>query len=413
MKGLMRIVEARGAKVSGSDLALGGHSAKNIGNNIELVVFSGAVGEDNVELIEAKRRKISCIERGEFLGQLCKSFDKVIAVAGTHGKTTTSAMLGGVMREATLHFGGQFSTLNFQRSIEDIDGIRLGGDTLITEACEFRRSMLYIKEAVAIITNVDFDHPDCYRDRGEYFKAFKKFAKQSLAVIICGDDRRTRGLVRNKVVITFGFEEGNDYRAVNITESDNGVEFDVVTQYGGVGRIKLNVPGRHNALNALCAVVTALNFGLEFDEVAGRLENFLGVKRRMELIGDLDGREVWLDYAHHPKEIECALSAVGGRKTTVVFQPHTYSRLRSLWEEFGEVLNNKAGHADISRVIVLPVYAAREKALKGVGGREFAEQSGFYYADSFKRARAYLKTECDQDEIILLLGAGDIDKVII
>ena len=159
MRGLMRIAESRGATASGSDLALNGHSADNIGENVKLVVYSGAVAEDNIEFIEAKRRGIPCVERGEFLGRLCGSFENVIAVAGTHGKTTTSAMLGCVMREAALHFGGQCSMLSAQGAIEDIDGVRLGGDTLITEACEFRRSMLHIKEAVAVITNIDFDIP--------------------------------------------------------------------------------------------------------------------------------------------------------------------------------------------------------------------------------------------------------------
>jgi len=420
----MRIAEVRGAKVSGSDLALGGHSAENIGDDVELVVFSGAIAEDNVELAEAKRRGIECIERGAFLGQLCRGFERVIAVAGTHGKTTTAAMLGCVIRDATLHFGGQCSMLSEQGSIEEVNGVRLGDDTLITEACEFRRSMLHIKEAVTVITNVDFDHPDCYKDDAEYFGAFEELATQSKAVIVCGDDVRVKDIARDKVVISVGFDEGNDYRAVNLNENEGEVSFDVVfndhsaamrhpSKEGNfskdniLGKIKLNIMGRHNALNALCAVVTTLNFGVEFDDIAKRLEGFLGVGRRMERLGKLGERDVWLDYAHHPKEIACALEAFKGQKVAVVFQPHTYSRLRSLWNEFGSALSNKS----LTRVVVLPVYAAREKAVEGIGGKEFAEKFGFCYAESFAVAREYLDKECGADEVILLLGAGDVDKV--
>jgi len=472
----MRIAEVRGAKVSGSDLALGGHSSENVGEDVELVVFSGAIVEDNVELAEAKRRGIECIERGGFLGQLCQGFERVIAVAGTHGKTTTAAMLGCVMREATLHFGGQYKEIREKKEerrkrahgessslrggeadeaipcevrsaheiassaspprndgnedesscIEDIkiDGVRLGDDTLITEACEFRRSMLHIKEAVTVITNVDFDHPDCYKDDAEYFGAFEELATQSKAVIVCGDDVRIRNIAKDKVVVSFGFDEGNDYRAVNLSENEGEVSFDVVfndhsaamrhpskdgnfSKDNILGTIKLNIMGRHNALNALCAVVTALNFGVKFGDIAKRLEGFLGVGRRMERLGKLGERDVWLDYAHHPKEIACALEAFKGQKVAVVFQPHTYSRLRSLWDEFGSALSNKS----LTRVVVLPVYAAREKAVEGVGGQEFAEKFGFCYAESFGVAREYLDKECGGDEVILLLGAGDVDKV--
>ena len=403
MRGLAKIAAARGCCVTGSDLVIEGHAADNVGG-AELVVYTGAVSADNAELVEARRRGIPCIERGEYLGKLAAEFDRVIAVAGTHGKTTTAAMIGCIIEDATLHFGGRYTTING----ESVGGVRLGGSLFLTEACEFRRSMLHIKGGLAVITNVDFDHPDCYADEREYFAAFEEFTRGHRAVITCGDDARLKKIASDKVVVTFGFGEGNDYRAVNIGEGG----FDVVCGGEWLGRISLKPLGRHNVLNALCAAAAACELGVNWVDIARRLAAFEGVDRRMQRLGDLDGRRVYLDYAHHPDEIGSALGAFEGSKIAAVFQPHTYTRLKSLWERFAASL----GGAGIERVIVLPVYAAREKPLAGVGGREFAQylstvRDNVIFAQAFGEAREYLERECGIDEVILLLGAGDVDGV--
>jgi len=392
MKGLMKIAAARGATVTGSDLALNGHNASNIGN-AGLVVYSGAVVEDNVELVEARRRGILCVERGEYLGQLAAEFERVVAIAGTHGKTTTAAMIGCIIEDATLHFGGRYRTTN-----ESVDGVRLGGSLFVTEACEFRRSMLHIRGGLAVITNTDFDHPDCYKDKEEYFSAFEQFAAGHRAIIACGDDPRLREMAG----VSFGFGEHNDYRAVNIS----GSSFVVLCGKEVLGRIDLKMPGRHNILNALCAVAVALELGVAWADIAERLAAFEGVDRRMERLPDFEGKRAYLDYAHHPDEIKRAVETFEGAKVAVVFQPHTYTRLSSLWQRFAAALSG------VNRIILLPVFAAREKPLAGIGGREFAESICAYYAGDFAAAREYLAKNCAKDEIILLLGAGDVDKVL-
>jgi len=410
MRGLMRIAQSKGISVSGSDWVYGGHGAGNISADVGLVVYSGAIALDNVELVEAKKRGIPTVERGEYLGRLCGQFGRVIAVAGTHGKTTTSAMLGCIMAESSLHFGGSYVTNG-----ERVDGVRVAGTTLITEACEYKRSMLHISGGIAVITNVDFDHPDCYKDKADYMDAFVDFARGHRTVIHNGDDAKLRGIGANRRTITFGLGEDNDYCAVDISTNPlAGSAFGVVKGDEYLGKVSLKLFGLHNVVNALCAITAAHTMGTDWDTIANRLKDFGGLERRLERLENIDNRAVYLDYAHHPDEIACAAAAFGMQPVSVVMQPHTYTRLMSLWERFGESLCGK----NIVRVVVLDVYAAREvRPIDGKGSEEFCQylsgiRNNVYYAPSFGDAKSHLLAQCSADETILLLGAGDVDRVI-
>ena len=393
MSGIAEVLLNLGYEVSGSDLkrsevtdrleALGatvheGHDADHVGN-ADVVVFSSAARRTNPEIAEAERRHIPVIPRAEMLAELMR-LRYGIAVAGAHGKTTTTSMIALVLERAGLDptavIGGRLSAFG--------SNARLGrGDYMVAEADESDRSFLRLTPTVAVITNIDREHLESYRDYDDLQQAFVDFANKVPfygAVVACADNEPVRHAVARMTrrVITYGLEwPGADYRALDVSLSGFESHALVVRNDaaspagagGAVGRttelgsIRLGVPGRHNLQNALAAVAVAGELGIGFERVAAALAGFRGAERRFEVRGEAGGVMVIDDYGHHPTEIAAVLTtarAALGRRIVAVFQPHRYSRTRQLREEFGPAL------AEADEIVLTDIYAAGEDPLPGV-----------------------------------------------
>lgn len=388
MSRLRELCELSGHETSGSDVLESGHSPQNV-VGADMVVYSSAIHENNVELAEASRLGVACVTRAELLGSIASGYEQVIAIAGTHGKTTTCAMTAQALSSfpVTTHIGGDVADTN-------------GGKIFLTEACEYQRSFLSLRPSVGVILNAEWDHPDCYESQTEYEQAFVDFAKNASLLIVNGDDAFLSG-VEHKNKITFGLARGNDFYA-----REQGGGFSVWYKDIYIGEIALAVKGRHNVLNALAATVIALTLGVNLREISSRLGAFGGVKRRMEKLGEWRGRTVYSDYAHHPTEIRAALS-VFNRPPVVFFEPHTYSRTRAYLGDFATAF------ASAKRVALLPVYAARESGGDGVLGELFSRLSeaketrllGGY--DEIEETLEMFTSERDE---VVFMGAGSIDS---
>lgn len=403
MKVLRRIADSKGYITTGSDITLGGHNENNV-ENADVAVYTTAVGEYNCEVVRARARGIPVYERAEYLGTVSREYKKVIAVAGTHGKTTATGFCEQIFlpKDPTVHIGG--TVLG--------EAGRVGGsEYFICEACEYKRSFLHLKPSVAVILNAELDHTDYYKDTADYLSAFQSFANNSDIVVINGDDENCSRL-RLKNRVTFGLGKNNYLRAENVEKTARGHAFTLVAGGRKIGRVELGVKGEHNVYNALAAAAVAGVCGLSFEETKSGLENFGGAKRRFEHIGNFGGCNVYSDYAHHPSEIKTTVASArdaGNGKVTLVFEPHTYTRLKSLLGGFVESLSG----AD--RIIVAPVYAAREKPLAGVSSNDLVRgliDGGKHavYIDSFFGIEKYLKDTVESGETVVFTGAGDIDK---
>jgi UDP-N-acetylmuramate--alanine ligase len=342
-----------------------------------------------------------------------------IAVAGTHGKTTTTSMTGLVLLE-----GGLDPTILVGGDVEAINGnARLGdGDVFVTEACEAFSSFLELRPSVAVVTNIDADHLDHYEDLASIEGAFTRFLRQvdeGGCVIACVDDNGARGVLTSKDalttrLVTYGSREDADLRAVDVDVDSPKASFSVMRDGKALGRIALNAPGMHNVLNALAAAAVGLEQGVSFDAIRNALMKYAGAGRRFEILGEAAGVMVVDDYAHHPAEIAATLQAAkrGWRRRVVaVFQPHLYSRTKFFLKDFAKSLSL----AD--RVIVTDIYAAREKPIPGVSARQIIEAM-----DDAGRARAeYTPDKADvadrllpdlkPDDMVIVMGAGDIRAV--
>ncbi len=403
MKALRRIVESKGYSTTGSDITLGGHNADNVAN-ADVAIYTTAVGEDNCEVSRAREMGIPVYERAEFLGLLSREYGKVIAVAGTHGKTTATGFCARVFKpkDPTVHIGGNV-----------IGGLEcVGGDGyFITEACEYKRNFLHLKPDIGVILNAELDHTDYYRDVDDYVSAFRSFANNSKLLVVNGDDERCARIPhRNK--ITYGTGENNFVRAKDIYKTERGHGFTVVAGGKEYGKIELDVPCVHSVYAALAAFCAGYAEKLSFDEIKAGLESFRGISRRFEFLGSFDGCRVYSDYAHHPSEIDGTVFSArenGCEKLTLVFQPHTYTRLKSLFPEFTESLKR----AD--RVIVAPVFAAREKPVYGISSNDLvraliSKGCRAAYIDNFFSIAEYLDNTAQSGETVVFVGAGDIDK---
>ena len=404
MKVLRRLAEAKGHVTTGSDITLCGHDEKNV-KNADVAVYTTAVGEDNPEVVCARGRKIPMYERAQFLGILSREYEKVIAVAGSHGKTTATGfcMQTFLPKNPTVHIGG---------TVAGAAGRIGGNEYFITEACEYKRSFLHLNPNIAVILNIELDHTDYYKDEEDYFSAFQSFADNSETVVINGDDGNCRR-IKGKNVITFGLGQDNYVRACNIQRSERGYGFTLVYGIKKKTRIKLGVPSRHNIYNALAAAAVGFLCGLSPTEIKTGLESFHGAARRFELLGVCENAAVYSDYAHHPTEITATVKTArevsDGKRVTLVFEPHTYSRLKSLLNGFAQSL------AGADRVIVAPVFAAREKPPGDISAGDLVreiENSGTeaVYIDNFLGISEYLSKTASDGETVVFTGAGDIDK---
>jgi UDP-N-acetylmuramate--alanine ligase len=430
MSGLARLLLHDGVRVTGSDIkesdtvaalrAAGatvavGHRAENL-NGATHVVYTAAVKADNPELAEARRRGLPAIVRAQMLARVMEG-KAGIAIAGTHGKTTTTGMAASVFMAAgadpSVLVGGEWSALN--------GNARAGrGGHFITEACEAFNSFLELHPHVAVLTNVEADHLDCHHDLAGVIAAFRKFLSQvdeDGYVVGCGDDANVRELLAGseRRAVTYGLGEGVEYTAGDLRLDQRRPVFQLVRRGEWLGEMALGVPGRHNVLNALSVCALALEEGLPFRAVAEGLAAFTGVGRRFETLGEVDGVLVLDDYAHHPTEIAATLAAARaslGRPTTVVFQPHLYSRTQLLLEEFARSFQ------DADRVIIAEIYAAREQPIDGVTGALLAERvraaepgKPVEFVADRAAIRERLAREARTGDLILVMGAGDIREV--
>lgn len=422
MSGLAEILLAMGHSVSGSDRRMSeitaylqkkgaqifeGHDAKNI-QQADYLVYSSAIPQSNPEMERARQLGIPCIRRAEMLGQL---FNRRlgIGVAGTHGKTSTTSMLGEALllagSDPTIIVGGKIR--NWQT------GARLGrGEILVAEADEYDRSFLALFPRLAVLTSLEADHLDIYKDLDDLKGTFLRFAGQVAfdgALIVNGDDPVLQELIpqMQAQVITYGLAPERDYHAADLRFEE---AFSTFSVYGGerlLGKIKLSVPGEHNIKNALAVVAAGMELEIDFNTLKQSLGSYQGVGRRFEILGSAQNILVVDDYAHHPTEIRATLqSARRGwrRKIIAVFQPHLYSRTRDFYKEFAAALDL----ADLT--LVTDVYPAREEALAGISGELIVKEmaSKTLYVEQKEQLLSALRAQARAGDMVIFIGAGDI-----
>lgn len=431
MSGLAEILASRGHQVSGTDVketavtkhlqSLGihinfGHRAENITDDITLVVYTAAIHDDNPELRAAHEKGIRIMDRAHLLGQIMDEYHDSVAVSGTHGKTTTTSMVSEILlaaeKDPTITVGGILPTIG--------SNLRIGNSPyFVAEACEYFDSFLQFNPFIAIILNVESDHLDYFKTLENIRRSFHAFAQRvpdkGLLVIsekIDHVEELTDGLTCH--VETFGLSEKANWRAENIVhEADGRNSFDVYHNSAFFTTIHLHIPGEHNITNALAAIAASAFLGAAPEDCVKGLHHYTGTERRFQLKGKKDGITVIDDYAHHPTEIKAALAAaqnVQHNTTWCVFQPHTFSRTRFLFDEFGEAFG------DADEIIIADIFAARETDDGTVSAAQLAEriaQTGksARYVGDFAAIEAYLHEHCKSGDLLMTVGAGDVYKI--
>lgn len=429
MSGIAEILLDQGFTVSGSDQSLSevterlqklgatifeGHRQENVAEDVDALVYSSAVVIDNPEVQEAHRRKIPVIRRVEMLAEVMR-LKYGIGIAGTHGKTTTTSMVSLVLMQGgldpTVIVGGKLSGLGGTNA-------RLGhGEFIVVEADEFDRSFLSIAPTIAVLTTLETDHLDCYRDLEDIKGAFIQFAAKVPFygfVVLCLDEPALLDIMpqlSKKKIITYGLNPQADVQAVEMRHKENTSSFVVVRSGSELGHITLQVPGKHNVQNSLAAIAVGLELGVPFEKAKVGIEQFTGVYRRWEKKGEVNGISLYDDYAHHPTECKATLAGVKAgwrRRVVCVFQPHLYSRTRDFYEEFGKSFLL----SDV--LVVTDVYPAREEPIQGITGelianaaKQFGHKEVHYVPDK-KKVPAHLKSFVRSGDIVITMGAGDI-----
>jgi UDP-N-acetylmuramate--alanine ligase len=393
-----------------------GHDEKHV-RDVDLVVYSSAIRPDHPEVVEGRRRGIPVVRRAEVLGEIMR-WKRGIAVAGTHGKTTTSAMtsmvLVGAGLDPTAIVGGMFRDLG-------TNALLGRSDLLVVEADEYDRSFLALHPHVAVITNIEADHLDCYRDLDEIRGAFEQFASGTPfygLVIGCVDDPNVAALLDRvpRRTLRYGLSPAADLRADALQFSGAGPEFDVALRGRKLAHFKLRVPGEHNVRNALAAIGVGLELGIQPVHIASALERFAGVERRFQHLGDYAGAPVIDDYAHHPTEIRATLSAARrsypNRRLVALFQPHLFSRTRDFAGEFADAL----GLADLA--FVVPIYPAREQPIDGVTAALISDEArrrgrkGVSLIDKeHDGIVGELRRLLSPNDVLVAMGAGDVHEI--
>jgi UDP-N-acetylmuramate--alanine ligase len=439
MSGLAEVLLNLGYKVSGSDLkssavtqrlaALGasifeGHCAENIAG-AEVVVASSAIAAGNPEVAEAHKLHVPVIQRAEMLAELMR-LKYGIAIAGMHGKTTTTSMVAAVLAagglDPTVVVGGRVDAMG--------SNARLGkSQYLVAEADESDRSFLKLSPILSVITNIDREHMDCYRNMRDVKKTFLEFMDRVPfygMVVACNDDPPLRRLLPEvqRRTVTYGTKRGSDF-LIKLGKRQANAELSLpdlrpLSRFGvnyrkqDLGEFSLHVPGVHNILNATAAIAVGVGLDISIDAIRAALDQFRGVDRRFQLRGQAAGVSVIDDYGHHPTEIKATLAAArqcGFRKIHVVFQPHRYTRTRDLMDEF------TTAFGDADSLIVLDIYAASEKPIEGITGEELArriaEKGGraAQYANSFPEAVRAVAAGAREGDMILTLGAGSVSQL--
>ena len=432
MSGLAEVLFNLGYEVSGSDIeesdvterlrVLGinlsiGHKVTNL-DDVDMVIKSTAIEGTNVELTHARKLGLPILERAELLSSLM-NMKRGVAIAGTHGKTTTTSILASIMTEAMLDptfiNGGIINSFS--------SNAKLGtGDYMLAEADESDKSFLMLQPSLEIITNIDADHLVNYKNNmNNLEEAFIKFVKKlpfNGLLVACGDDPIIKKLVGSfsRKTILYGFEDHNDYIISNYKTESFTSEFTLSYDKDSVSRLKLNLPGKHNVLNATAASVLAIEEGVSLINIKSALEKFSGIRRRMEFLGNLGDTVVIDDYGHHPTEIRNTIltlrESFPGSEITMVFQPHRFSRTKDLYEEFVEVLQLVEG------LILLEIYSAGEKPIDGISSSALLESlkdkglKNLLLANSSKHALELISSSFSKKkEVLLIQGAGSISDI--
>ncbi|WP_249066585.1 UDP-N-acetylmuramate--L-alanine ligase [Halalkalibaculum roseum] len=429
MSGMAEILLQKGYTVTGSDAREGdtikrlrelgakiyiGHDEKNI-EGADVVVFTSAVkANENLETKAAIEAGIPVIKRAEMLAELMR-MKYGIGIAGTHGKTTTTTMVGHVIQDGsfdpTIMVGGKV------HSFSETNAVVGKGDIIIVEADEFDRTFLRLSPSLAVITNIEAEHLDIYDNLEDVKNAFVEFANKVPfygAVVLCLDDPNVRSIIPEieRRTITYGLTPQAKVRARNIEVNNFYSTFTVLNDGEEIGEIKLEAPGEHNVRNALAAVAVGLELDIDFKYIKSGLERFQGVFRRFQLKADIDDIIVIDDYAHHPTEVQATLKAARNgwkeRRIVAVFQPHLYSRTKDLYQDFG------SSFFDAEVCVITDVYPSREEPIEGVDGKLIADSAReyghrqVYYVEDKQDLPNKLKEIAQAGDVIITMGAGDI-----
>ena len=416
MRPLGLVLKGMGMEVTGSDMNASvstdelmskgiqvsiGHRAENI-LGADCIIRTAAAHNDNPEIAEARSQGIPVFERAQAWGVIMQAYKNAVCIAGTHGKTTTTSMATHIFMEAgidpTVMIGGYLPLLNA--------GHRVGnGDTIVLESCEYCDSFLNFAPTLAVITNVEADHLDYFKDLQDVEKSFRKFAELSTNGILAnGDDPHVVETLEGLSYISFGFNDTNRICAKNI--SADWRHFEVVCDGTHYCHIDLSVIGKHNVLNALAAAGSAWMLNIPGDTVSAGLASFTGADRRMQYKGQINGAALYDDYAHHPEELSATIDAVrtmAPKRLVIAFQPHTYTRTKALFDDFVTELSR----ADV--VILAEIYAAREKNTIGISSKDLAQQiPGSIYCETLQQVAQQLGAVAQPGDVLLTIGAGDI-----
>ena len=429
MSGIAEVLLNLGFTITGSDRQLSpitehlenigaviyqGHRGEQVLGS-DVVVISSAIGEDNIEVKAALDLKIPVIRRAEMLGELMR-MKQGVAVSGTHGKTTTTSMVGLVLQaggfDPTLIVGGKLRSLDSNAQLGE-------GDYLVVEADEFDRSFLQLTPTIAVINNIETEHLDCYKNLDEIKTTFVTFANKVPfygAVIVCLDEESLQDIMPRleRRILTYGLTPQAEVRGTDPVFRKSQIEFTAMWRDQVLGSVNLQIPGIYNVKNALAALTVGLELEIPFEEIKKALEEFTGVHRRFEIKAEIGGVLIVDDYAHHPTEIKASLRGARDgweRRILAVFQPHLYSRTRDFFHDFGQSFFD----ADI--LVVTDIYAAREEAIPGVSGEMVANEARslghrqVVYIPDMKNVTDYLEEIVRKGDMVITMGAGDIWKV--
>lgn len=424
LSAIATVLLQQGNQISGSDAQASANTARleklgatvfigqrpeNIGDHLAAVIVSSAISADNPELQAARQQGLKIFKRADWLGQMMAGYTG-IAVAGTHGKTTTTAMIAYLLRQAgqdpTFIVGGFVPQMGTNAAAGT-------GPAFVIEADEYDHMFLGLRPQVTVVTVVEWDHPDIFPTPGhlqQAFEAFVQLVPNTGLVVGCGDAPGVPAVLRQAQagVTTYGFESSNQWRAENLRPNRRGgFRFDI-SGPGGTTTVSLAVPGRHNVLNSLAALIVGRHQGLDLTQAAEILGEFTGVERRFQIKGEAAGVTVVDDYAHHPTEIRATLAAArarfGTRPLWVVFQPHTFSRTRLLLDDFA------AAFTQADHIIIVDIFAAREKDEGQISSRDLVnamQHPDARYIGELPQAAAYLAGQVVGPTVVLTLGAGD------
>ena len=432
LSAIAEILRSRGYNVSGSDMKESdmadrlrshgidvhiGHNAENV-DQADLIIYSAAIGMDNPELVRAKERNIPAITRAQALGALMQEYDNSIAISGTHGKTTTTAMISLILNDAEMD-----PTILVGGNLGEIGGnVKVGtSQYFVTEACEYMDSFLSLKPKIEIILNIDSDHLDYFKDVDHIARSFDQFAglvPEDGVIIAYDANPFVKSVIEGRPnAVTFGLAETCDYYASGIEFNNEGMpSFDV--KHGGTTlcNMTLSVPGEHNVLNALSAFACAHILGVDPETIGETLQKYTGTQRRFDVLGRTStGVKVIDDYAHHPTEIKATLAAVRKmqhEKLWCLFQPHTYTRTMALMDDFA------GAFGDADEIIFAEIYAAREKNIHKISSTQLADRilekepgRSVRCIEDFNEMAAFVYENAGEGDLVLTMGAGDIYRV--